>query len=90
MIDATHGNSDKDHPCQGVFVASAAQQVPGRSRDVFGVMLENHLVSGQQEHRPGLTLTYGQSITVGCLAWEDSVPLLDELAAVVRARRARR
>ena len=89
MIDASHGNSDKDHRRQGIVVASVAQQVAAGSRDVFGVMLESHLVEGRQEHRPGVPLTYGQSITDGCLGWEDSVPLLDALAAAVRARRAR-
>jgi 3-deoxy-7-phosphoheptulonate synthase len=34
-------------------------------------------------------LIYGQSITDACLGWDATVPLLDELAAAVRARRAR-
>jgi 3-deoxy-7-phosphoheptulonate synthase len=32
-------------------------------------------------------LTYGQSITDACLAWTDTVPVLQDLAAAVRARR---
>ena len=32
-------------------------------------------------------LTYGQSITDGCVGWEDSVDMLETLAAAVRDRR---
>jgi 3-deoxy-7-phosphoheptulonate synthase len=34
-------------------------------------------------------LTYGQSVTDACLGWEETVPVLDRLAAAVRQRRAR-
>ena len=32
-------------------------------------------------------LVYGQSITDACLGWEQTVPVLHELAAAVRKRR---
>jgi 3-deoxy-7-phosphoheptulonate synthase len=54
------------------------------------VMIESHLVGGRQDPKPGQTLTYGQSITDACLAWNDTVPVLHELADAVRARRARK
>jgi 3-deoxy-7-phosphoheptulonate synthase len=38
---------------------------------------------------PGTPLVRGQSITDACLGWDDSVSLLDTLAAGVRARRLR-
>ncbi|MCX7153380.1 MAG: 3-deoxy-7-phosphoheptulonate synthase, partial [Proteobacteria bacterium] len=47
----------------------------------------SHLVEGRQDLEPGRPLTYGQSITDGCLGWEESVNLLDDLAAAVKARR---
>jgi 3-deoxy-7-phosphoheptulonate synthase len=49
-------------------------------------MLESFLVGGRQDLR-GEKLVYGQSITDGCLGWEDTVELLDGLAASVRSRR---
>ncbi|MBF9174112.1 3-deoxy-7-phosphoheptulonate synthase, partial [Xanthomonas campestris pv. campestris] len=49
-----------------------------------------HLVGGRQELVPGGTLTYGQSITDGCLDWDASLQVLERLAIAVRARRARR
>ena len=50
-------------------------------------MVESHLVGGRQDLAPGKELVYGQSITDGCLCWEDSLGLLEDLAAAVRERR---
>ena len=36
----------------------------------MGVMIESNLVAGRQDVLPGVTLTYGQSITDGCIDWE--------------------
>jgi 3-deoxy-7-phosphoheptulonate synthase len=88
MVDASHGNSDKDYRRQPLVTRDIAHQITHGSRAVFGVMIESHLVAGRQDPRPGVPLTYGQSITDACLGWEDTVPVLDELAAAVRARRS--
>ena len=56
-------------------------------RAVFGIMIESFLAEGRQDVKPGTTLTYGQSITDACLAWDDTLPVLDDLAKAVRARR---
>jgi 3-deoxy-7-phosphoheptulonate synthase len=63
--------------------------VSGGSANIMGVMIESNLVEGRQDIVPGKELVYGQSVTDACLSWEDTVPLLDELAAAVRARRAK-
>jgi 3-deoxy-7-phosphoheptulonate synthase len=52
-------------------------------------MVESHLVEGRQDLEAGKPLTFGQSITDACLGWDDSVKLLDGLAAAVRERRKR-
>jgi 3-deoxy-7-phosphoheptulonate synthase len=51
--------------------------------------VESHLVEGRQDLAPGRTLTFGQSITDGCLGWDDSVKLLEGLAGAMRKRRNR-
>jgi 3-deoxy-7-phosphoheptulonate synthase len=61
--------------------------VAGGERAIVGVMLESFLVGGRQELKPGRPLTYGQSITDGCLGWEDTVGVLDLLSEAVIARR---
>jgi len=71
-----------------VTEAIARQLEDGESR-IVGVMIESHLVSGRQDLVPGKPLAYGQSITDACLGWDDSVKLLDRLAAGVRGRRLR-
>jgi 3-deoxy-7-phosphoheptulonate synthase len=87
MIDCSHGNSQKKPENQiGVAANIAAQLAAGDSR-IFGVMVESHLVAGRQDLRPGQPLVYGQSITDGCIGWEESLGVLETLAEGVRARR---
>jgi 3-deoxy-7-phosphoheptulonate synthase len=54
---------------------------------IVGVMVESHLVEGRQDIAPDKALTYGQSVTDACLGWDDSLAVLEKLAAAVRARR---
>jgi len=50
-------------------------------------MVESHIVAGRQDLVAGRELTYGQSITDGCIGWDDSIAVLESLAADVRERR---
>jgi len=50
-------------------------------------MIESHLVAGRQDVRPGVPLAYGQSITDGCIGWDTTVEVLEQLADAVAARR---
>ena len=87
MVDASHGNSRKQPENQrGVIEDIASQLADGENR-IFGVMIESHLVGGSQAQKPGRPLTYGQSITDGCIGWDETVALLDRLAEAVEARR---
>ena len=54
---------------------------------IMGVMVESHLVEGRQDLSPDKPLTYGQSVTDACINWDDSVAVMEKLAAAVRARR---
>jgi 3-deoxy-7-phosphoheptulonate synthase len=89
MIDCSHGNSQKDYRRQPRVAREVAEQVAAGSEAVCGVMLESHLVEGRQDLVPGKPLVYGQSITDACISWEMTVPILEELADAVRARRLR-
>jgi 3-deoxy-7-phosphoheptulonate synthase len=93
MVDASHANSSKQHQRQVEVMRDVAAQLAGGSRCIFGVMVESHLVDGAQKFTPGkddpARLAYGQSITDACLAFENTVPVLDDLAAAVKARRKR-
>jgi 3-deoxy-7-phosphoheptulonate synthase len=87
MIDTSHANSGKDPARQPEVAADIARQVAGGSRSIFGVMIESFLVSGRQEITDHSQMTFGQSVTDGCLGWDATVPVLDELASAVRQRR---
>ncbi len=88
MVDCSHGNSSKDYRRQPLVARDVAEQLAGGSRAIMGVMIESHLVGGRQDARPGEQLRYGQSITDACLGWDESVTVLEELAAAVSARRS--
>jgi 3-deoxy-7-phosphoheptulonate synthase len=93
MIDASHGNSRKDHGRQAVVAGEIAGQIGRGQRGIAGVMIESFLVAGRQDlaqsaraaHPPALT--YGQSITDACLGWEATADVLADLARAVRERR---
>jgi 3-deoxy-7-phosphoheptulonate synthase len=90
MIDFSHANSAKDHRNQPRVAEEVARQIASGSEFVFGVMLESFLLEGRQDVVPGKALTYGQSITDGCLGWESTSPILESLARAVAQRRTRR
>ncbi|RTL38543.1 MAG: 3-deoxy-7-phosphoheptulonate synthase [Candidatus Melainabacteria bacterium] len=87
MIDVSHANSNKKHENQIPVVEDIAQQIANGDRRIMGVMVESNLVAGKQELEPGKTLTFGQSITDGCIGWDESVEVAETLARAVRARR---
>lgn len=87
MIDVSHANSSKKHENQILVVKEIAQQVARGDHRIMGAMVESNIVAGRQELEPGKTLTFGQSITDGCIGWDDSVEVAERLAEAVRSRR---
>ena len=87
MIDASHGNSDKNPSNQPRVIGSVSSQVANGERTIIGVMIESNLAEGRQDYQPAQPLTYGQSITDACLGWNQTVPLFDRLAEAVEERR---
>jgi 3-deoxy-7-phosphoheptulonate synthase len=88
MIDCSHANSNKDHHRQPIVCGDVCAQVAAGNRNIIGVMIESNLVAGAQKLVPGKPLVYGQSITDACIDWNQTYPLLKELAAAVRTRRS--
>ena len=81
VVDASHGNSGKDHRRQPAVVADLARQVAAGG-PVAGVMIESFLAEGRQEIGPDMVR--GRSVTDSCVGWETTVELLDLLAAARR------
>jgi 3-deoxy-7-phosphoheptulonate synthase len=89
MVDFSHANSRKDYRRQMEVARDVATQIAGGEHNIFGVMVESHLVAGQQSQKPGVELTYGQSITDGCIGWDDTEKMLTVLAEAVASRRSK-
>ena len=87
MVDFSHANSSKQYQRQVDVAKEVGQQIATGDERIVGVMVESHLQAGRQDLAPGVTLEYGKSITDACIGWEDSVLVLDTLAAAVRTRR---
>jgi 3-deoxy-7-phosphoheptulonate synthase len=94
MVDCSHANSSKQHEKQIEVARDIGAQVAAGSRQVFGLMVESHLMPGAQKFTPGKDqageLEYGKSITDACIGWGDSLQVLDVLSESVKTRRARK
>ncbi len=89
MIDCSHGNSHKQWQEQHLVAENVAAQLAAGEDHIGAVMIESNIHSGNQKctDKP---LQYGVSVTDACVGWEDTLTILDTLAAGVRARRAAR
>ena len=92
LVDASHGNSRKDHVRQAAVARELAERIAADEPGLTGLMMESFLEAGRQDLTLGKKdeLDYGRSITDACLDWPTTAELLDDLAAAVRARRRRR
>lgn len=87
IVDASHANSLKKPENQPSVINEIAAQISGGSRRIAGVMIESNLVAGRQDLINRESLTYGQSITDGCIGWEDTELVLRKLSDAVQTRR---
>jgi 3-deoxy-7-phosphoheptulonate synthase len=87
VIDASHGNSSRDYRRQPIVVRDIGEQVSAGQRAIVGVMLESFLAEGRQDLNDPSRLNYGQSVTDGCISWDTTESVLEDLASAVRARR---
>src|SRR3954465_8944841 len=90
VVDASHGNSQKDHRRQVAVVRDLAGQVAAGEQAIRGVMIESNLVEGRQDldRRHPEALEYGVSVTDACVDLPTTEVLLAELAEAARTRRA--
>ena len=85
MVDASHGNSQKQFKKQIDVVENIAEQISGGNNSLRGLMLESHLVEGNQSITDNLV--YGQSITDACMNWDDTLNCLQLISKAVQKRR---
>ena len=85
MVDASHGNSQKQFKKQIDVINNLANQISDGNNNIRGLMMESHLVEGNQAINDDLT--YGQSITDACMNWEDTLKCLEAISEAVKMRR---
>ena len=84
MVDCSHGNSSKDFTKQVTVLDSIVEQIKTGSSSIMGVMIESHLIEGNQAiSQDSSDLVYGQSITDACVNWDTTETMLNSLAAAV-------
>jgi 3-deoxy-7-phosphoheptulonate synthase len=84
MVDCSHANANKKHQQQVAVLENVAGQIAAGSQHILGVMIESHLVEGNQRIPENLDdLAYGQSITDACVNFDTTATLLHQLAAAV-------
>ena len=87
MIDASHGNSQKQFKQQIPVIDSICDQVNKGNDNIKGIMIESHLNEGNQKISE--KLKYGQSITDACMGWEDTMSCLQKLNDAVNIKRGK-
>ena len=87
VVDCSHANSNKDHKRQGIVAQNLADQIAAGQTGIAGVMLESHLVEGNQKYNPNGDNVYGQSITDACINIDETADILETLASAVTQRR---
>lgn len=92
MIDCSHANSNKDPGLQPLVMDNVANQILEGNKSIIGLMVESHLKFGRQDIPKDLSqLTYGQSVTDGCIGWEETekavLSMRDKLKDILPTRR---
>lgn len=88
MVDFSHANSSKKYQNQLLVSTDVSAQISQGNSNIFGVMIESHLVEGRQDLIDGEDLVYGQSITDACIGWQDTEAVIAQLSNAVLERKA--
>ena len=79
IVDCSHANSGKDHRRQSIVWRDVLAQRVAGDRSIVGMMLESNLQPGSQPAQADRSkLTYGVSITDGCIGWDETEALIQE------------
>jgi 3-deoxy-7-phosphoheptulonate synthase len=77
IIDCSHENSGKKYNRQQRVLRAILDQRKRGKTSIVGFMIESNLKSGSQKIPDDLSdLVYGQSITDGCVSWEETEEML--------------
>ena len=86
VMDCSHANSNKSHGRQRQVLSDIADQMQLGDTCIAGVMLESFIHEGKQSIGAAGGLKYGQSLTDGCIGWDETVKLIGQLAESIQTR----
>ena len=82
VVDCSHANSYKKPELQPLVMGDVINQIRQGNRSLVGVMIESNLVGGNQKIPQDLSqLTYGCSVTDGCIDWDTTATMLRDAHA---------
>lgn len=85
VVDCSHANSYKKPELQPLVMADVIGQVVAGNRSIVGTMIESNLVAGNQaiasDHSK---MTYGCSVTDGCVDWATTEAMIRDAAKRLR------
>jgi 3-deoxy-7-phosphoheptulonate synthase len=85
MVDCSHANSNKNHELEPLVIENVTNQILEGNRSIIGLMIESHLVAGNQKLLPDRSrMVYGQSVTDPCIDWETTEAALLAMRAKLR------
>jgi len=81
IIDCSHDNCGKKYQQQAKVIQELTPYLQNYSEKspICGIMIESNLIGGKQKMTDPAQLIYGQSITDGCLSWNDTEWLLEKM-----------
>jgi 3-deoxy-7-phosphoheptulonate synthase len=86
VVDCSHANSYKKPELQPLVMSDVVSQIVAGNRSVVGVMIESNIVAGNQSIQADCSkMTYGCSVTDGCVDWDTTAAMIREAAERLRA-----
>jgi 3-deoxy-7-phosphoheptulonate synthase len=85
VVDCSHANSYKKPELQPLVMSDVVSQIVAGNRSIVGVMIESNLVAGNQSIQADHSkMTYGCSVTDGCVDWDTTETMLRDAARRLR------
>jgi 3-deoxy-7-phosphoheptulonate synthase len=85
VVDCSHANSFKKPELQPLVMSDVVSQIVAGNRSIVGVMIESNLVAGNQSIQADHSkMTYGCSVTDGCVDWITTENMIKQAAQRLR------
>ena len=85
IVDCSHANSNKNPELQPLVMADVISQIVAGNKNITGLMIESNLVAGNQPILADRSqMTYGCSVTDGCVNWDTTEQMIREAAERLR------